>query len=476
MTSAPFSDERRSKMSKNEKEYAELLELRRALVGRDRAKAGYDDAKKRLDSYKFTQDSPETIKVNSHTKRMIEIFEAPTVNLERDKAAKRDPILNFFKNLFLIICAIGVLIGGAFLVKLSAVWSWNASITDMVTDIYMGEIITYDIAVGIHLFALCFVLIIAAVICGIIAISSNAVFSAGSVAFGVCAVVSLVASFKYFYSAATGFWSNVAYFFSALLCTPKFLQTLLYVFPFFLAVAGTIALVAVLLYLCTKGIATQVDTYKKPEIDLTKLKETKEYKEALEKDRLATAKAREEYKVIYDNAKKAFEAQKTALAENVNKYADLYNNYVKKIKSVKCVSDQKKTIDWVNCIIYYMNSDRAYDVVAAVKCYEDDLRYERLRERLDEIEDSYSSELRRIEKEYNNRISEIQRENERFEREMRKEAERAQKSIDYWGRRHAEEQERIERNVRYSAEDTYRILKTCERGVSTIEGLSAKIK
>ena len=98
-------------MAKNEKEYRELLALRNALVCRDAADEEYRKAKKRLDSFTFTYDPPESIKVNSYTKRMIEIFEAPTVNFEKEKAAKRDKWLNFFKNLFLVIAAAGFVLG-----------------------------------------------------------------------------------------------------------------------------------------------------------------------------------------------------------------------------------------------------------------------------------------------------------------------------------------------------------------------------
>ena len=105
-------------MARNEKEYAEVQSLRRALIVRDVSDAEYDKAKARLDNYKFNYDTPESIRINVHTKRLIDIFEAPTVNAEKSKAAKRDKALNFFKNFFLIIAAIAVLILGAWLIKL----------------------------------------------------------------------------------------------------------------------------------------------------------------------------------------------------------------------------------------------------------------------------------------------------------------------------------------------------------------------
>ena len=453
-------------MAKNEKEYRELLALRNALICRDAADEEYRKAKKRLDSCTFTYDPPESIKVNSYTKRMIEIFEAPTVNFEKEKAAKRDKVLNFFKNLFLVIAAIGVLLLGIWLIKLSAVWSWNTSITEMVTDIYMTEIITYDIAVGIHLFSLFFVLAVIALVCGIAAMSSNVIFAAGSVVFGLGGAVSLIASFKYFYSAATGFWNGVAYFFSALLYTPKFIKTLVYVFPFCLAVIGTVAGVAVLLYLCTKGVATKIDTYERPRIDLTKLKETKEYKQAEKMDAEATAKAREEYELVYEQAKVRFYAKRELLVENVNKFVDIYNNCIDSIDAAKCLPDDKKTFEWVSIVLYYINKGVARDSVEALREYKHDLQIAKLRQEIaemkarheEELQEAFDSGYKKAKGEAASQIRSLMKENERLERDI----DRSNREFDRCVSNLQEGLDRAERNIRYAEEDYYRLIKYCE--------------
>ena len=453
-------------MAKNEKEYAELLALRNALICRDAADEEYEKAKKRLDSYTFTYDPPESITVNSYTKRMIEIFEAPTVNVEKAKAAKRDKWLNFFKNIFLVLAAIGVLFGGFFLVKLVAVWSWNASITGMVTDIYMSEIITYDIAVGIHLFALCVLLAVAAIFCGGIAATSNGLFAIGSVVCGLGGVVSLFASFGYFYSEAEGFWSVIGYFFSSLLYTPKFFGALLYVIPFCLAAMGSVALAVYLIYLCTKGIATEVDTYVKPNIDLTKLKSTKEYKHAEKMDAEATAKAREEYAIVYEKAKERFCAKGDLLVENVNRFVDIYNDCIDRINAVKCLPDDKKTFEWVSIILHYINKGVARDSVDALREYKHDLQIAKLRQTIEdmkarheeELQEAFDSGYKKAKGEAASQIRSLMKENERLEKDI----DRANREFDRCVSNLQEGIDRAERHIRYAEEDYYRILKYCE--------------
>lgn len=453
-------------MAKNEKEYAELVELRKNLTVLECAQAEYDKAKKRLDSYTFKHDPPESIVVDSHTRHLIKLFESPTINAEKAKAAKRDKPLNFLKNLFLIAVAIGVLLLGIWLIKLSAVWSWNTSITDMVTDIYMTEIISYDIAVGIHLFALFLVLAVAAIICGALAMSSNVGFSVGSVAFGLCGAASLIVSFKYFYSEAEGFWSGVTYFFSALLYTPKLLKTLVYIFPFILAVFGTVAGVSVLLYLCTKGVATKIDTYERPNIDLSALKATAQYKEAERKDLEATEKARAEYRPVYENAVRSFNEKRAILTDDVNKFVSIYNSCLKKIKATRCVPEDKKTLKWVGIILYYIEEGTARDSVEALREYKIDCMQEEMKRRLDELEAHYQAE---VEKAYNSgyrkarseaeiAFREVKREFDRREQELIEAREESERALDRKMRDLSGQIDHAERQLRYTEEE-YRLLR-----------------
>ena len=338
----------------------------------------------------------------------------------------------------------------------------------MVTDIYMSEIITYDIAVGIHLFALFFVLAVIAVVCGFMAVSVTPAFAAGSVVFGLSGVVSLFASFAYFYSEATGFWSGVTYFFSALLYTPKFFSALLYVLPFCLAVIGTVALVAVLLYLCTKGVVTEIDTYEKPPIDLTKLKATPEYKAAEKRDAEATEKARAEYTIVYNKAKLAFNEKKEQLRLNVNRYAEIYNDCLKRIKAAKCVPNDKKTFEWISIILHYIDNGTARDAVDALREYKHDLEMAELREMITEmkkrhereLEAAYENGYRKAKGEAAAALRSIMRENERLEAAL----ERSDREFDDKYRQLQESLARNERELRYNYDELRLLRNVCERG------------
>ncbi len=374
-------------MLKDNAEYQQLLRLRGAIVGKRQAQERLSQARNTLNGMKFSLSSPSNRSpVRVHTQAMIKEFEAPAVDAAYKVARRRDRGINTVKNIFLILLAIGIVILGGFLIYHSAVWSWNGSIGKMITEPYMNSMIDYEVAVGIHLFALTFALAIGATILGFLGAGVSPAFFAGTVVFGLCGAVSFFASFSYYYAIVSGFWETLFAFIASFLFIPKFLLAFGYLLPFVLAVIGTPLLAGLLIFLCIKGTTSSVHTYKKPQIDLTELKATKEYKEAEERDRKATEEDLAFYRAYYnkevDHYNKMLDVRKDAVA----KYERLVQSCDKTIRSLDILHSSQKNLECIDNILYYFDMRRAKTIQEALNLYVQDQHMIRIQNQLSELQ------------------------------------------------------------------------------------------
>ena len=373
-------------MVKDNAEYQQLLKLRGAIVGKQQAQERLSQARNTLNGMKFSLSSPSNrAPVRVHTQAMIKEFEAPTVNAAYKVARRRDKGINTVKNIFLILLAIGIVILGGFLINASAVWSWNGSIGRMISEPYMNEMIDYEVAVGIHLFALFFALAIGAVISGFLG-TLHPAFIAGTVVFGLGGVVSFFASFSYYYSIVSGFWEKLFAFLASFLFIPKFFMAFGYLLPFVLAVVGTPLVAGLLIYLCVKGTTASVRTYKKPQIDLTELKATKEYKEAEERDRKATEEDLSFYRAYYNKEVDHYNKMVGVRKDAVAKYERLIQSCDKTIRSLDILHSSQKNLECIDNILYYFDMRRAKTIQEALNLYVQDQHMIRIQNQLSEMQ------------------------------------------------------------------------------------------
>ena len=373
-------------MLQNNVEYQQLLKLRGAIVGKKQAQTQLAQARKTLGDMRFSLTSPnERAPIKVHTQAMIKEFEAPTVDSAYQAASRRDKGLNAIKNIFLVLLAIGIVILGVFLIYRLAIWSWNGSIGKMISEPYMSSMIDYEVAVGIHLFALFFVLAIGAVIFGFLG-GVHPAFFAGTAILGTGGVVSFFASFSYYYSIGSGFWEKLFAFIASFLFIPKFFLAFGYLLPFVLCVIGTPLLSGFLIFLCFRGTRSRVSTYKKPQIDLTELKNSKAYKEAEERDRKATEEDRELYRVLYnkevDHYNKMIDIRKDAVA----KYEKLIISCDKTIRSLDILHSSQKNLECIDNILYYFDMRRAKTIQEAINLYIQDQHMIKIQNQLSELQ------------------------------------------------------------------------------------------
>lgn len=384
-------------MLKDNPQYKELLNLRSAIIGKQQAQQCINDVTKKKDSLKFTLEPPEKRdKVTLHTDELERVFKSPTIQQSRSAANKKDFAAIRAKKFLFSFLALLFLVVGAICIYFAAVWTWNTSITSMTTKAYMGEMMPYEVAVGIHLFALTIVLAVLAIVTGILAYSDyvpGALYTA-MVTSIVLGVVSLIISFVYFYSPVSGFIETVLMFLAAFLYIPKFFSALIFVIVFMLAVVLTVFLVGRMIYLCANAKRKHRSSYKTPTIDMSELYNSKEYREAKEKDALATAEDLKIYKEYY-NAAKANHDKKILSHQNaIAQYQRIVSNCTKTIQSSDILHSSQKNLDCINTILCYFELRRAVTVQEAINLYIQDQQMMRIENKLDEIQRATISALK----------------------------------------------------------------------------------
>ena len=254
----------------------------------------------------------------------------------------------------------------------------------------------YEVAVGIHLFALTIVLTVVAIITGLLAYGDHlpgALYTAMTLSI-VLGVTSLITSFVYFYSPVSGLIETFLMFIAAFLYIPKFFVALFFVVLFMAVVVLTIFFVGLMIYLCVKVESHHRTSYVTPTIDMTPLYNSNEYKEAKEKDALATAEDLRIYREYYD-AVKANHNKAIALHQNaIAQYQKIVNDCTKIIQTSDILHSSQKNLDCINTILCYFELRRAVTVQEAINLYVQDQQMMRIESKLDEIQRATISTLR----------------------------------------------------------------------------------
>lgn len=399
-------------MADKNQEYNSLLKLRDAIIGKAEAQKKLKSTTQSLNNMKFTLPLvSERPSITIHTDALKEKYEDPSINIARKAARKRDQRINPIKNFFLVLLAITVLILGGLLIYLAARWSWNTSINSMITQPYMGEMIDYVVAVGIHLFALSIMCIILTAIVGRIAYNSldhTGWFVALSVILGVCSLASLIASFSYYYSIYNGFWEHLLGFIASFLFFPKFLTAFFIIIPFILTIGLTLGGSGYLIFICFRGVSTRISTYKKPQLDYTPLYESDEYKQAVILDQEATRQDRAEYSVCYQNEKANFEKRQATYRQAIAKYQSIINSCDHTINNANFLHFSYRNLDSVNTILYYFDYNRADSIKEAINEYIRDQQFISMKNQLAAAQQEHmrQMELQRIE--FSNKLDKLQ--------------------------------------------------------------------
>lgn len=384
-------------MLKDNPQYKELLTLRSAIIGKQQAQQCINEVTKKKEALRFTLEPPEKREsITLHTDELEMVFKSPAIQQSRSAAKKKDFTAIRAKRFLFVLSAILLAVIGAICIYFAAVWTWNTSISGMTTKMYMGEMMPFEVAVGIHLFALTVVLAVLAVVTGILAYNDHvpgALYTA-MVASIVLGAVSLITSFIYFYAPVSGFIETVLMFFAAFLYIPKFFVALIFVLIFMIPLVLTVFLVGLMIYLCINAKRNHTTSYKTPKIDMNDLYNSKEYKEAKEKDALATAEDLRLYKEYYTAARanhnKNIEAHQNAIAQ----YQRIVNNCTKTIQASDLLHSSQKNLDCINTLLCYFELRRAVTVQEAINLYIQDQQMMRIENKLDEIQRATISALK----------------------------------------------------------------------------------
>jgi hypothetical protein len=127
---------------------------------------------------------------------------------------------------------------------------------------------------------------------------------------------------------------------------------------------------------------------------MSELYNSKEYREAKEKDALATAEDLKIYKEYY-NAAKANHDKKILSHQNaIAQYQRIVSNCTKTIQSSDILHSSQKNLDCINTILCYFELRRAVTVQEAINLYIQDQQMMRIENKLDEIQRATISALK----------------------------------------------------------------------------------
>ena len=429
-----------------EEELSRLVKLRNAIINKKDTEdaigaqqAKLENVEKEVVSTENWLRNPSVSKCTANTNRVRKEYEEPHYRKVLAAAQRRDRALRAWKMLGMIIATLIVSAGTAVLAYFAALWSWNTSILSMIGKSYFGTPITYSMAVGVHLSALGFVLIIAAIIMAAIG-DGEAYGYAGLAIFGILGVVSSIASCAYFFAEATGFWSTLGYFLLSGFMIFKFIGSLLRVVVFVLAFIAFLGGMIGMIYLCYY-VATEHKTrnvysmWKKYALDYEPMYKSAEYKKAVEQDAESTD---ELLRSRIDSSKKLLESLKKQAElhrASIVKYRSVLASYTSQINNATFINKAYKNVKSLNEIIWYIDMNRANDIAGALNQKQEDeyraAKLKAIRESAEEQRRQHEREMQAIAaaREEQRKMLEQMRADEearaeRLEREAEKERER----------------------------------------------------
>ncbi len=422
----------------------QLIDLRNAIIDLPKARQEREKTVRYRDHLTFTLLPPKECTFQSE--RNVELlqvqFENSILDPYRDTAKKKateakerlsesiqvnpkpqKTLKNTLVILFSILSfclTVGLLVAGGFFTYKVTTWSWQQSIASIQSSHYLWvDNYKFEHAVSIHMLALCLTMIGCGIAIHFIAeavYDYEGLFIAGKVLIWGIAGISLILSVGYLFSNA-GFWMGLLYVLGIVfLILPiafiplALIDCILFIVPFLavpivtLLAVGYLIYGSVLLIKFTKESIDQriaqayqdrsrriADEYqivydrefaKAPVIDYTPFYASKEYKEAVARDKIENENAKIQYT---ENYHKQLEAHKKLLAD--------YNSAISKldviigqcqitINSATFLPENKQTVSWIDTILWYVNNRGAETVHDALNDYETDLHRRRMEKQL----------------------------------------------------------------------------------------------
>ncbi len=391
---------------KNNQEYQKLIELRNAIIGKSQAQTNLQNIKQKQDQLQFTLVEPNRYRPKQTcTQQLIDEFDAPYLRSAKKKATRRDVKSRLFISFLWLLLTAAVVAAIGFLTYLVSIWSWNTSITSMTSKPYMGEMMAYETAVGIHLFALSVLLGVGGFIGFAMIGAENVALKIGGIivgiGFGICCVIAFFTSFSYFYSVVSGFWETLLLAIASLLFFPKFLLALLIILP---PILLTIGIIAMMMFMFYRLYCLNVDfegSYQAPRIDRSSLMKSEAYQKAQEQDRKNEVIERANYEQYYMNELANYNQMNSAYSSAKTQYQGIINRCDGIIRNSDILHSSQKNLECINIILYYFESRRAITIREALNLYVQDERMLRIEHQLNDLQ----GELIRAMKTEVNRLS-----------------------------------------------------------------------
>ena len=440
-------------MERNEKEYQSLLALRETLATKHSAQERKSATEKKLNAMKFDMTPPQQKKivVSTHEDTIRKEFAAPTIKRARKDAYHRDRKLTATRNVFVVLASILLFAFALFLGYKLGVWGYNSFLSFTIDP---DKNISISEAIGIYLFALTFVFAGLCIPFFYYAYQEDIGFlNIFGAAFSVAALISLIISFAKFYEKSEGFFETILFAFASILMIGYFLVAL-FKLIILVAVSGGLIFAGCRLLFWLREESSDINTYRAPVIDFKEIEKTEDYKQALALDRKATQDAIKRYKADYEKERELFLAQQGVYRDTVGKYNRIIAECDTKIKAATFLYESYRNLDMVGMLIYYLESQRAYDIVGAVNKYNDDLKAAKADKKLAEMEKLLRQQVeenQRLRKTVSKLRSELDVRMERMERSAEERAEQLQNKLDIMREERKEQTDRIASEIRDSA-------------------------
>ncbi len=428
-------------------EHEELLGLRSALIGKPQAIKQRDEITRKKNAAKFTLIPPKDYQcsVPKYSEKLIQKYEEPILQPYQSKASEKAKAVavkaakeavkasspsatagvlgRVFLIILLLALGIGALCLGIYLIYISAVWSWNSSISSSMNTPYLWNDggLDYTSSVIVHLLSLCLCFAGLTIIFYSLGSNNDDAYYIGAWISGILACLLPIVSVIYYYSVSNGFWEGLLYTLllipAFLIAIPKVLFTLIYTVPFFLALAATVLSVIWIGYLVCKSVYSingginggklnlsekkrtvynkvyndifwkeYHREYNPPKINYSPLYNSKEYKDAQEREEKELVEMRNNYQNYFNAEFQQHNNLIKAYNEAIAKYNTIINNCNAVIQRSNLLNDNQKDLKTVNIILYYFDCRRARTVTEALNVYNTDLHQMRMEQKLDDIQ------------------------------------------------------------------------------------------
>ncbi len=410
-------------MARDEVQYNNLLVLRQAIVEKTAAERKKAESSKWLKDNAFKLEDPSKRKaIRACQDKLVEKFEAPYLQ----KADKKDrfwaTIRYIIKVILYLILVVAVLGGGGYGLYRLIKWSWNTSITKLVTEGFrlrlgcIGTIISqesflFEEAVMVYFASY-------ALILGIVFLIAREMDK--KLIMVICFILAIlpviygyILVFRDIFNEETT-WLLILEVPLAVVMLPILLviygiKPLLFTAPVLVAV---IAYIAVLVF-CVMGffmIEWKRD-YTKMTIssfERNKFLSSQQYKDAIELDELLTEKDKESYTLYYTKEQDIYKKRRENQEKAIRDYDAIIAKCNNTIRCSTFIHNDYKTIKNLSTIIYYIEHNRADNINEAINLYIQDQQVMQIIDRLDNIQKTQLQMMNKVIQETERRFNSLE--------------------------------------------------------------------